>query len=744
MSEARTPMLPERVEPVNCPLPASRYAFGAFSIDLHARKLCRGGNVVPLPARAFDTLAYLIAHANHSIDKNEIIAAAWRDVAVTDDSLIHAVSVLRRALSDDTSHPSMIETIPRFGYRFIGSVRPIGDSGSTISEPTNHTKDRRIFFSWRPGFAIGAALSGLAVLALWFVTDKVRGPGESEAQGAVVLHQIAPSGTSLLSGGVVSPTGSHLAFLARDEASGETALWVRTLRSSQVEKLPGTTGASKPFWSPDGRSIGFFAQSNLVAVGLAGEAPHTIATIGSMPAGGTWGTRNVILFADWTRGLSAVSAEGGAVTAVTKVDHGTADFAHSWPQFLPDGRHFLYQVVSMDASRAGVYLGALDSPRSTRLLDFLSPALYVPPGFLLYVQHDLLMAEGFDISRLTLDGRPVVLARGVLVPSWQDGDIISGSRDVLAFREGDVRQRLRLVDRSGAERDLFDLPLSLTNFRVSPSQGQLLATGAANDSPAMWVVDLARHQHTRLESEGLGPIWASDSNRIGFTARGGLDLYVRSASDISSRPLVSDQFVKVPNDWSPDGKEIVYAQRDPETKLDLWIVSLSGGAPRPLLKTRFNETQARISPDGRWIAYQSDESGTPEVYVRSFPQLGKPSEVSFGGAAQPQWRRDQSELFYLSSDNAVMAVPVSAKGEVSFGAPQRLFQTPMTGSPSDTRDSYAAMADGQSFLLAGPPDPSQAARISVMVNWTMGLASMAPRGPSGRHLDTVIRTTAIR
>jgi Tol biopolymer transport system component len=541
-----------------------------------------------------------------------------------------------------------------------------------------------------------------------------------ETGGVVRLDQLAPSGTTILSGGAVSPSGNDLTFVARDDVTGQTALWVRALRSSEPEKLAGTEGASKPFWSPDGRFIAFFANGRLSAIARSGDAVRTIATTGSTAAGGSWSTDNTILFADWTTGLNAVSSAGGPVRTITRVDHAVLDFAHAWPRFLPDGHHFLYQLVSLDPSRSGIYVGSIDSPGSVRILDVISPAVYAPPGVLLYVRHDMLMAEGFDASRLELDGRPVVLARGVAVSSWQDADVVSGSRDVLAFREGNSGQRLHIVDRAGMEKDSIDVPSALTNLRVAPNQQRLVATSAPTDAGALWMIDLERRQHTRFASDAIGPVWAPDSDHVAFTARGGFDLYVASRGEASGGPVISDAFVKVLNDWSPDGRAIVYSQLDPATKLDLWELPAAGGPRRSLLKTGFNESQGRISPDGRWIAYLSDESEKPEIYVRRYPKMTEPTRVSTGGGAQAQWRHDQSELFYLSPANTLMAVPVRTSGGIAFGPPRRLFRTSVSFSPSDIRDSYVVMADGESFLLQAPPDTRRPPRISIMINWTAG------------------------
>jgi DNA-binding winged helix-turn-helix (wHTH) protein/Tol biopolymer transport system component len=728
----------------------SGYSFGAFSIDLRARKLQKGATFVPLPARAFDTLAYLIAHRGRTVDKNEIVGAAWRDVAVTDDSLTHAVSVLRRALGDDPHHPSLIETVPRIGYRFVGAVQPIGepvnatlDFAGTDSVATEQSSDvgtararAHPFRSIPLAVGAGLVLTAVAATSSWIASTLTRSSFADVHEPAAIirLHQLPPMGTTILSGGSVSPSGTDLAFVARDDATGQTALWVRALRSSEAERLPGTEGASKPFWSPDGRSIAFFANDTLSVVGRSGEGQRTIARVGSTAAGGSWGSDNIILFADWTTGVNAVAAAGGRVRSVTQVNHEAFDFAHAWPRFLPDGRHFLYQLISLDPSRSGVYAGSVDSPRTVRVLDVTSPAAYAPPGFVLYVRHDMLMAEGFDATHLTLDGPSVVLARGVSVPPWQEADVISGSRDVLAFREGEVNQRLHVVDRAGKELDTVDAPSSLVNLRLSPNQRQLMATSAPTDAGPLWIIDLERRQFTRIASEAIAPVWAPDGEQVAFTARGGFDLYVGRKGDPPGTPLVSDSFAKVLNDWSSNAREIVYSQIDPSTKLDLWQLPSTGGAARPLLKTPFNESQGRISPDGRWIAYLSDQSGRPEIYVRRYPEMTDPRRVSVGGGAQAQWRRDQSELFYLTPDNALMAVAVNVSDGISFGPPRRLFQTSLGFSPSDTRDSYAVTANGESFLLPGPIGASQTSRISVMINWTAGLTPSASQGFAPRRL----------
>jgi DNA-binding winged helix-turn-helix (wHTH) protein/Tol biopolymer transport system component len=703
----------------------SHVRFGAFTLDLPARKLWRDGFVVPLPSRAVDALVYLVANRHRAVEKNEVIAAVWKDVAVTDDSLTHAISVIRRTLGDDSAHPVYIETIPRRGYRFIGTVDAVDGTGESEAvlqaEPWRTTvipPAPAVRWSWR-------ALAGAMVLLLVigaFALDRARLGTPSPIADALRVQQVAPPGTSIVSNGVVSPASRHLVFVARGEESGKTALWIRALDSAEPHLLPGTEGASMPFFSPDGRTIAFFMNGRLVATDLGGGRTRTIAAVHGAFAGGSWGADDVIVFADWTTGLYSVDATGGPVAPLTRLDHTALDAAHAWPQFLPDGRRFLYQVISGDNARAGVYAGSIDGGDRVRLLAQATAAAYAPPGVLLYLQHDMLMAEAFDADRLSLGGRAVLLARGVSAPLLTDGSVISGSREMLAFRQGASTQQLQWVDRAGVPQEALDVPTSMFNFRVSPDGRYLLAASSLTESAGLWFVDLARRNSTRLEADGIAPLWSPDGAQLAFTSRGGLDLYVRSrAGEVNATPLISDQSVKVLNDWSPDARHIVFTRHDPQTKLDLWTVPLSEGAARPMLQTSFNEVQARISPDGRWIAYASDESGTQEVYVQRYPALDGPRMISIGGGGQPQWRADQLELFYLSEDRSLMAVTVTDANRLSFGAPRRLFRTSIGNGPSGARESYAVSADGRSFLIDARRGADMPPPITVMLNWSAAL-----------------------
>jgi eukaryotic-like serine/threonine-protein kinase len=708
-----------------------RLRFGAFTFDPVGRKLCREGVPVQLPSRAFDALAYLVANRDRIVEKDEITAAAWRDVAVTDDSLIHAISVIRRALNDDAAHASFIETIPRRGYRFIATVDAVETlspvltgrlvEASQLQQPADVSNLSK---RWRHGAAAAAVLLAIAAIATYRVLVD-----HSAGTDAGRVEQAAPPGTAIVSGGVVSPTGRHLAFAAQDRESGQTSLWVRALDSSEPRRVAGTEGASKPFFSPDGTRLAFFAKGRLLVTNLAGGTVRAVAATDGATAGGSWGSNDLILFADWLTGVYSVRASGGPVAQLTRLNHDALEVAHAWPQFLPDGEHFLYQVISHDRTRAGVYIGSVGAPGSARLLDRASAAAYAPPGFLLYQQQDLLMAQPFDAARLSLTGRPVLLARGLSAPSLFEGNGISGSRELLAFREGTPTQRLTRVDRSGTPQHALEVPASMFDFRISPDGHSLLAASSLTDATGLWVVVMASGNWTRLEADGIAPLWSPDGSHLAYTSRAGHDLYIRRATDNGlARPVARDAAVRVLNEWSRDGRHIVFAQHSAATKLDLWLLPLDGGPAKPLLKTSFSEAQARLSPDGRWIAYVSDESGTPEVYVRRYPAMDDPQLVSVGGGGQPQWRADQKELFYLAQDRSLMAVAIEGGDRLSYGTPQRLFRTAIGVGPSAARDSYAVMSDGQSFLIDGRQDRDPDAPITMMRNWAEGL----PRPRSNR------------
>jgi DNA-binding winged helix-turn-helix (wHTH) protein/Tol biopolymer transport system component len=705
-----------------------RYAFGPFEVDTGARKLWREGQAVALPSRAFDTLVYLIEQRERLVDKEELLRHVWQGVVVTDDSLIHAVSVLRRALADDPADAHYVETIPRRGYRFVGTLRSLPAAAPKAASAPSLPPLAATGRSRRLGLAVTlgvAALCASIVGGAWLLR-----PLPTSPQGEPLrLFQPPPPGTRIESGGVLSPDARYLAFVARDQTHGKTALWVRPLHTAEAQRLTGTDGATKPFWSPDSRRLAFFANGRLAAVDLSGDSTSVIADGIDAPAGGTWGPDDTVVYADWPRGLFAVRASGGATARPLRaLDRSARHIAHAWPQFLPDGRRFLYQVVSLDPATTGIYIGALDGTADARLLATKSAAAFAPPHHVVHVDGGMLIAEELDASLRSLTGRSILLARNVTAPSLGDGDIMSAARNLIAFREGEKQQNLSWLDRTGRRVADLSVPKVLFNPRLSPDGSSVLASSSPTNDPGLWRAGLERAEYARLETDAVAPLWSPDGERIAFTARGSIDLLLRSAHPTGvARPLLQGGAVKILNDWAPDGDAILYTQAGEGTRLDLWSVSTSTGRAAPLLASEFNELQARISPDGQWIAYASDESGALEVYVRHYPSLAAPRRISRDGGGQPQWRRDMGELYFVSADRALMTVEIGR--DSSFAEPTALFRLPIGGGPADARDHYSAAADGQRFLVDGAAESEHRAPITLMLNWTSLTSDPAP-GPA--------------
>jgi hypothetical protein len=396
------------------------------------------------------------------------------------------------------------------------------------------------------------------------------------------------------------------------------------------------------------------------------------------------------------------------------------------PHFLPRSQQYLFTITSWDPGRAGIWIGSLDDrdePR--RVVSAPSAAVYAPQGFLLYVRDDTLVAAPFDAARGAVAGEPVVLVRDVLSPRLTDGDVFSMSGTLLSFRGGTRAEQLAWFTRAGLRFGMVDGPTALYNPMVSPDGTQLLATGSPARDPGLWLVDLKANASTRLGAEGIGPLWSPDGHRIVFTSRGGLDINTNSTvGRAENKLLLSDHERKVVQDWSPDGRYIVYSRLNADTKLDLWLLPVSETHRSiPLLKTSANERGGRISPDGRWIAYTSDESGRWEVYVQQFPGLGSKRAVSVGGGAGAYWRRDGRELFYLSPDRTLMAVDVRLDDTISIGRPRALFRPPVAGDASEARNHFVAAPDGQAFLFNIVEESPDRAAISILVNWTGRLKS---------------------
>ena len=588
----------------------------------------------------------------------------------------------------------------------------------------------------RLGWIIKGALLLALLAALPFAVAYFRRPAAvDDVVRLVVLppegttFSVGPAATASMPQPTLSPDGRLLAFVSVGEDSKQL-LWVRTLASVEARSLVGTEDASYPFWSPDSRFIGFFAGGKLKKIDAQGKSVQVLCDA-LQARGGSWNDDGLILFSpNYDDVLFSVSAAGGAPTPVTSLNSSRQEYGHQWPYFMPDGRHFLYQVRSSQKENSGIFVGSLDSKSTQRLIGADSNPAYAPAGYLLFRREDRsLVAQPFDSGSLQLSGEPIPVVEQVRYDLVRELAAFSVSQNnVLAFATSRPNAELLWFNREGTrlgrvgEPGLYYVPsLSRDEKRLA------VAYDPQTGNTDIWVVDLARGASSRLTSDASNdaiPVWSPDGIQIVFRSNrnGPIDLYLKKVGSVSQEELLlASNLQKRPTDWSKDGRFIVFETLDPKTKEDLWILPMFGDRqPAPYLQSEFREQQGRLSPDGRWMAYTSDESGRDEVYVQSFPTPGSKYRISTNGGADPRFRGDGKELFFVAADRKLLAVEIKGASTFEAGVPSELFQTRVSGL-SDTRTHYSVTADGQRFLVMSTTEDMISSPITVVLNWTTEL-----------------------
>ncbi len=586
--------------------------------------------------------------------------------------------------------------------------------------------------------AWAAALCALVVAAAVLVL-RPASPGSSQTFAFTVD---APPALGALHF-AVSPGGTHVVAVAGQDRG----LWLRSLDRLDGKMLPGTAGTAFPFWSADGRYIGFFSGGKLRKIDVFGAPPETVADA-PVGLGGSWNGDDVVIFAPQASGaLFQVPASGGGVPVqVTELDKSRDETGHVHPVFLPDGQHFLFLARSSNPESSAIYFASLGSKERTRLISSPVKAVFAPPDHIVFVRGSTLLAQRFDARRGTLSGDPVQIVQQI------GANISNGAAGMSASTNGILAHRLATLarnaetnltwfDRAGKMLGTLGPPGAYRNPRLSPD-GTRLVVQRLDDSTTssdLWVIDVTRNVPVRFTFAQSGsvnnaPVWSPDGSRIawqgalGFTNSG--TVFQKLASGTGKDEKVGDLLPgSIIDEWVR-GVGILFHDGSPgSAKSGLQVLPMEGGgAPRMLGDTRSLLTHARVSPDGRWVAFTSADSGRPDVYIQNFPTPSERILVSTAGGIQPLWRPDGRELFFLSPDGTLMSVTLELSPRAKVGVPVALFPSRVEGGGQATGGiwhQYDITPDGKRFLVntlaQAQPQTQTAPPITVIVNWNAAL-----------------------
>ncbi len=591
------------------------------------------------------------------------------------------------------------------------------------ADTSSPNRGRRERVAW-----ITAAATLVALLALVLLQFRGERPVEGR-DGARELQVLPPPGTTfaLEEAPRISPDGRYLAYVAVDSA-GKSLLYVRPLDSSAAQPLADTDGASMPFWSPDSRSLGFFASGKLRTVAIAGGRPQILcdAPVGR---GGSWSRDGSIVFIPSPPDPpQVVAASGGAARELFPMGPLLKDPRQSFPDFLPDSRHYVYlSILGRSRENRAAFVTSLDGRTRKQLAATIWSPVFAPPDALLFRREDALMAQQFDTRSFELVGAPSEVASdvGFNPITWQS--LVSASENgILAYQSArGSRTQFTWLDRDGKATGTVG-PQGIHNSISLSPDGKKVAYDEADLKTGEVSVWLVGEQEAPLRftfgSVGFFPIWSPDGSRVVYSSlRGPPQLYQKVTSGVGDEePLLESMQAKIPSGFSPDGRFLVYSVLDPKTRFDIWVLPLFGDRkPFPFLQTEAGEMGGQISPNGRWMAYSSNESGSYEVYVRPFPPGPGRWQVSRDGGSQPRWRGDGKELFYLSTDRRLMSVDIKTdQPAIEAGSPSSLFGARVSNvEGSNPWSQYAVTADGRRFLVNRLVAEGASSPITVILNW---------------------------
>lgn len=629
------------------------------------------------------------------------------------------VQVVERAVAAD----------PRQRYRTAGEFERTltlgGDLGPRYPDPSTipsvaSNPRARLAPRWLQGAGALAILVGAAAAGfLW------RGPTGPPAPNLIRLTIGPPYNT--VSWPRISPDGRFVIFgtIVENATSGrivgQELLFIRPLDALSGRPLVRKTIRESAFWSADARHVLFFDDGMLKRVEVETGAMQSVAAAQG-PMGGSANADGTIIFAAGGV-IQRVEWNGTGLRPVTAIDSRAGEERHGWPEFLPDGRRFLYLVRNTDPEQSALYLGSLDSAERRRIMPAFSRAVYAPTGHLLFVRDGALLAQPFDPVRGTLSGEPREIAARVKAHGGSDAAFDVSRNGVLIYRQAEsaVLTRVEIFDRRGRALDVLT-PRGIYRYpRISPD-GQRVAVERTEDGsahPDIWLVDTARLTTSRFTNDpaaDIRPTWSPDGRRIAFSSSrdGRFDLYVKTVNGAEPEQLLdASPGNKHVESWSPDGRLLTVVI----PRSGLWLFSLDGTVTRTLLRASdaAEAWQSEFSPDGRWLAYVSEESGIPEVYVEPVPATGDRWQLSTSGGTEPHWRGDGREIIYLAPDGHIMSVEVGAGRKWDAGNPEALFQVAIADAFGASDISLSP--NGEHLVVNHLLGEGLIPPINVVVNW---------------------------
>jgi serine/threonine-protein kinase len=608
----------------------------------------------------------------------------------------------------------------------------IAESGSQLS-PTSATLTKKLGARWRLAVLWATSTVFLAAITGFITWNLKSTPPRPVTRTVITLprgQKLAGLDQAALA---LSPDGNQLAYVAMQ--SGIQQIYLRSMDTLEARPVPGTEGATNPFFSPDGQWLGFFAGLKLKKTSLSGGAAVSLSDA-AQSFGASWGSLGIVAFAPLQASVvQQISEAGGAPQPLTHLEKG--EVSHRRPEFLSGGKALLFSSApnTFNWNTARIVAQSVSTGERRILIQAATHPHYSSSGHLLFVQGGNLMAVPFDPQHLTVTGAAVPVVEGLLHSTTSGTAQYSVSTSgTLAYIPGvshaDERS-LVWVNRRGEEQALNAPSRPYVFPKISPD-GKQVGLAITGQETQLWLYDLSRETLTRLTFDGtlnLNTIWTPDGKSIVFQSNkdGPPNIYWQRADGSGGlERLTTSDFVHFPVSMSPDGQLLAYGEINPTTGYDLWILRLKDRQAMPFLRTPFTESVPQFSPDGHWLAYISNESGRYEVYVQPYPGPGGKWQISTDGGTEPIWNPTGRELFYRDGSK-MMSVEVSTQSGLTTGKPRMLFEGPYQPSPATT-PNYAVSPDGQRFLMlkfVGTPEEAPM-QINVVLNWFEELKRRVP------------------